>query len=626
MSKRNIFITFVELVGIAVTVFVLVSLSSLDKQLTKKVEDKFAMIQASDKLRQSSDDLTHFARTYVVTGDILYKQQYLRTLDIRNAKAPRPAFYGSIYWDLDVDIREKRHPEGEKIALKDIFAKLPFTQEELEKLTLSEKNSNELVSLEVKAFQAMESNNQALAIELMHSKKYYKAKHKIMNPIDEFIMITNMRVTKEIEEVNNAIWFIYKILIVMAILFIVIHYIIIKTVQKSLKETIRKKTVALLAQKNRYQFAIEGSNDGIWDWDIGTDVVYFSPRWKEMLGYADDELKNEFATWKERVHPADLPEILEQIELNISGVKSKFEVEHRIKHKDGHWVWILDRAKTIYSDNNIAIRISGFHTDITEQKNNEQNLKVKIAEALEKNTKQLETLQQQAKMASMGEMIGAIAHQWRQPLSSISGDIQNLEYDYEDGYLKDEKYVEEFINKQKKTINFMSKTIDDFRGFFRVDKEKNNFKVLETIQSVVNMQSAQLKTHHISLTIIGDELDFYGLQNEFQQVILNIINNAKDAFMANNTANPIIIITLKDNKIAIEDNAGGIPKDIISRVFEPYFTTKEQGKGTGMGLYMSKMIIEDNMHGKLSVFNNTDGAVFIIDLNQQPVIEGLKSE
>ena len=118
--------------------------------------------------------------------------------------------------------------------------------------------------------------------------------------------------------------------------------------------------------------------------------------------------------------------------------------------------------------------------------------------------------------------------------------------------------------------------------------------------------------------ISGDEFIVNGLQSEFQQVILNLINNVKDILIEKEIKNPNIDITLKDKKIYIEDNGGGIPEDIIERIFEPYFTTKEQGKGIGMGLYMSKMIIEENMGGKLSVENADDGAVFMIDLNEQP--------
>ena len=241
------------------------------------------------------------------------------------------------------------------------------------------------------------------------------------------------------------------------------------------------------------------------------------------------------------------------------------------------------------------------------------SLEHKIKEALAQNTKQLEALQQQSKLASMGEMIGAIAHQWRQPLNEIGISIQNTKYDFRNGEI-DEKYIKEFIDENRKVIEFMSKTIDDFRGFFRVDKEKKDFNVKEAIEKVVSMLSAQLKDHQISLDISGDDFDIVNLESEFQQVILNIISNAKDALVENNIQNPKIEIALKDNSVYIKDNGGGVPRDIIERIFEPYYTTKEQGKGTGMGLYMSKMIIEDNMGGSLHVENDECGAVFTIEL------------
>ena len=133
------------------------------------------------------------------------------------------------------------------------------------------------------------------------------------------------------------------------------------------------------------------------------------------------------------------------------------------------------------------------------------------------------------------------------------------------------------------------------------------------------MQISQLKSHNIVLTITGDDFTYNGLQSEFQQVILNLINNAKDALMENNIEYPTIDIQIFTKKIVLQDNAGGIPQNILERVFEPYFTTKEQGKGTGMGLYMSKMIIEDNMKAHITVHNKDNGACFCIDFNKKEV-------
>ena len=158
----------------------------------------------------------------------------------------------------------------------------------------------------------------------------------------------------------------------------------------------------------------------------------------------------------------------------------------------------------------------------------------------------------------------------------------------------------------------MSKTIDDFRNFFKIDKEKQTFSVKEAIVETLSLQSAQFKNRNIEVEVIGKDFSFFSYKGEFQQVILNLLNNAKDAILERNIELGKITITLDPKFITLEDNAGGIDPAIIERIFEPYFTTKEQGEGTGIGLYMSKMIIEKNMGGVLRVVNTDIGAQFII--------------
>ena len=233
--------------------------------------------------------------------------------------------------------------------------------------------------------------------------------------------------------------------------------------------------------------------------------------------------------------------------------------------------------------------------------------------AKQEKEKQDAILVQQSKLASMGEMIGAIAHQWRQPLNELSIRIQKLKYTNAKGKI-DEEFILDFILKNKNTIDFMSKTIDDFRNFFRIDKEKRTFAIKEALEEVTNIQNAQLKNHHIQLELNGEDFIFNGYKTEFQQVIINIISNSKDALVSNRINNPKIIITIQNGIIRVKDNGGGIDQEILKRIFEPYFTTKEQGEGTGMGLYMSKIIIEENMNGKIYITNEEDGTITTIDL------------
>ena len=352
-----------------------------------------------------------------------------------------------------------------------------------------------------------------------------------------------------------------------------------------------------------------------WNNDSNWSIDYVSDNVDKIFGYTKDDFMSQKITYASIIDQRDIDMVKSDVaKASKSEVINFTHNPYRVKRKDGETIWVNDSSQIIRDKQSNVIFYVGYIQDITQQQNQEEILKQKIDEALSENTKQLQALQQQTKMASMGEMIGAIAHQWRQPLNEIGLSIQNLKYDYKAGVV-DEAFIDSFITSNKKTIMFMSNTIDDFRSFFRLDKEKKNFKVKETTQSVISMLYAQLNSNHIKISIEGDEFVYYGFQSEYQQVILNIINNAKDAFEEKHIKEPTIKIVLEISKVTICDNAGGIPKDVIQRVFEPYFTTKEQGKGTGMGLYMSKMIIDDNMNGHLSVTNKDDGTCFIIELN-----------
>jgi signal transduction histidine kinase len=223
---------------------------------------------------------------------------------------------------------------------------------------------------------------------------------------------------------------------------------------------------------------------------------------------------------------------------------------------------------------------------------------------------------QQSKMASMGEMIGNIAHQWRQPLNSLGLMFQKLNIAYHNDKLNKD-IMEQSMQKSMRIIDQMSKTIDDFRNFFRVDKEQQYFTINSTIDSVTSIIGMSLHEYGITLKINSSkEIEVIGFKNELAQVILNIISNAKDAIVENSVEAAQINIDLSDDEnsatIIIDDNAGGIDEKIIDKIFEPYFSTKDDDHGTGVGLYMSKVIIEDNMRGKLEVFNTLSGASFKI--------------
>jgi C4-dicarboxylate-specific signal transduction histidine kinase len=227
-------------------------------------------------------------------------------------------------------------------------------------------------------------------------------------------------------------------------------------------------------------------------------------------------------------------------------------------------------------------------------------------------------LVRQSSRAALGEMINNIAHQWRQPLNVISMIIQSLQLRYESGKLTS-KEMNSDIQNVMENIMHMSQTIEDFRNFFKQDKVKQEFFISEAVNRAMSLVSASLENHNIKVEIkTEDDATVIGYQNEYSQVLLNIISNTCDACFEHKVSNPRIFICIARERersvLYIRDNCGGIPDDMISRIFDPYFTTRGPDKGTGIGLYMSKMIIEQNMGGHLTASNVGGGAEFRIEV------------
>ncbi len=246
---------------------------------------------------------------------------------------------------------------------------------------------------------------------------------------------------------------------------------------------------------------------------------------------------------------------------------------------------------------------------------NEQ-LERRVEEEVLKSRQKDKLLFQQNKMASMGEMIANIAHQWRQPLMELSSLFIPVEAQIKLNGKVSEEEVLEAISKLNEITKYMSSTIDDFRNFFATDKEKVKFKISDQINLSVNIMASALKAHEIHLDIIVKKNPtLIGFKNEYAQVLVNIINNAKDALIQRQIKEPRIIIVIEEVDeeviVSIADNAGGITTQPITKIFEPFFTF-EKLNGTGLGLFMSKLIIENNMDGKLVVENLQNGAVFKI--------------
>ncbi len=268
---------------------------------------------------------------------------------------------------------------------------------------------------------------------------------------------------------------------------------------------------------------------------------------------------------------------------------------------------INSQIKLASMNENLGLIVKNKTKQLQELNDNlEQKVITESAKAREKDKQMI----LQSRFAALGEMIGNIAHQWRQPLSAINTTASGMQLQLQLGLTSNEE-VEKSYSNIMGYVDFLTQTIEDFRGFFKEDKEKINFDMLEIIKKTLSIANITYKDNEIELAINLENdksLMSYGMPSELSQVLLNILNNAKDAIVNNNLKNKFVHIEYDSddmyNTIYIQDNAGGIPEDILEKVFDPYFTTKHQSQGTGIGLYMSKDIIEKHMDGKLSVKNN----------------------
>lgn len=245
-----------------------------------------------------------------------------------------------------------------------------------------------------------------------------------------------------------------------------------------------------------------------------------------------------------------------------------------------------------------------------------RSLDQRVRDEITKRKQQESLLIHQSRLAAMGEMIAAIAHQWRQPLNALSLVLQNIHIQHQMGALS-EQSMQRMQDKAEQLVQRMSSTIDEFRNFFKPRTHPETFNLAHAMQSAAGILEGVFRNHGIELVIECDQgINLVGIPGEFSQVLLNLLGNAKDAVLDSRQAAPTIRLrAARDGnslKIDVEDNGGGISPDIIDKIFEPYFTTKEEGKGSGIGLYMSKMIVENNMNGRLAASNTPEGARFSI--------------
>ncbi|MGB3365859.1 MAG: PAS domain S-box protein, partial [Acidaminobacteraceae bacterium] len=435
----------------------------------------------------------------------------------------------------------------------------------------------------------------------------------------------------------------------------------------------QKAQVKILRSKERYQAIFNSAVLGITMTSKDGNILQSNDMWQKMIGYCDDELHT--MNINDLMLPEDKKNSNELMRKLTLGEIDNYVEEKRYFKKDGTFFWgklfmtsiydqdvdrkvnigmILDitnvkieedtvkrseeRFRNIISDVATEIddsrNLSYDGANVFDSKDDKNKLSLKLEKInlelermfkneLDENRKKGAILIYQARLAAMGEMIGNIAHQWRQPLNNLGLILGNMEDAYNYNEL-DKDYMEKSIDKSMKLIKKMSTTIDDFRYFLNPRTEKSYFEVRATILDVFELLEENLRFNRINVDIdVHDEdtnskLSGYGYENQFSQAIFNIITNSVDALVASEFSENFIkvdIYDLGDNiNIEIRDSGGGISEDIIENVFELYFTTKEMTKGTGLGLYITKTIIENNLDGYIRLENTTNGLKTIISI------------
>ncbi len=314
------------------------------------------------------------------------------------------------------------------------------------------------------------------------------------------------------------------------------------------------------------------------------------------------------------------------------------DMEFEFVRKDGSTLPVLLNATALYErDGSFLLTRSTSH-DITERKGAErvlnelnQDLTKRVEEETERRLKHERILARHARLAAIGEMIGAIAHQWRQPLATLGATIQSIRMAWERQCI-DNEFLAKAESDAQKQLLYMSETIEDFRNFFSPEKVMEVFDAMEKVREAVLLVSPQFAHSSVMLDVVdelaGCPVKIQGYQNEFKQALLNLLSNSFDAVSEKCghgdrpggdyafDALVTICVARRGENVVIEvrDNGCGIPSEHTDKVFEPYFTSKSEGKGTGIGLYMSKLIVEESMGGRLGFTSRPDGTVFVMEL------------
>jgi PAS domain S-box-containing protein len=374
---------------------------------------------------------------------------------------------------------------------------------------------------------------------------------------------------------------------------------------------------ALKASEHRFRAVVQNAQSIIFILDRDGRFMLSEGLALAKLGLAPGEVVGRLAIDMYR----DYPSVVNSIGKALAGELSRGD--------DVIGEVVFDTVYSPYYDADGGINgVIGVAVDITDRRRADEALKelnatleLRVAELVAKTREKDHLLIQQSRLAAMGEMIGNIAHQWRQPINALALLLMNLKDAQQFGEMTDQ-YLASQIERGDQLIRKMSTTIDDFRNFFRPHRDKQAFLLSAAVHDALSIIESAYEQHRIEIEVsIREDAAVLGFPNEYTQVLLNLLSNAKEAIEARKVARGRVQIVIdcdgREARLTVRDNGGGIPSDVLPKIFDPYFTTRDGG--TGIGLYMSKMIIESSMKGGIEARNTTDGAEFSV---LTPVMRG----
>lgn len=380
---------------------------------------------------------------------------------------------------------------------------------------------------------------------------------------------------------------------------------LLEDANKFLEKKVSYEVSKRLQSNAKFYALYEQTSFGISFVDKNGNFIEANDRISNLLGYPKDELLK--LNINELTYPEDREKNTKALNKVINYSKDYAELDKRCVKKDGTLIWfhtVFTRLKDKGNDNNFYL--ATLCQDITEQKKLQDELKSKE-----------EMMIAQSRHAAMGNMIGMIAHQWKQPLSIIGMVVNNFKIDLELGEVEDDRYVKSF-DEIESQVMYLSQTIDDFKNFFKPNKEKSFENVSTVMEHSLDLIGKSLQNNQIEILKKYETSTRINMfPNELMQVFINILNNSKDALLNNDITDPKIEIDIFEDEnnvfVDIGDNAGGISDYAVEKIGTLYFTTKGES-GTGLGIYMSKMIIEKQLEGELMWKNHNDGALFCISI------------